>query len=404
MSSSYYLPLKAPTPLPATGVTSVTFKVWKNTLTAHLEQDAAHHFFMSDGLYSIWIARDAGKRIPEIIEEDPDKKVLFEKKTAGTLSEQAYNAAMAQLLSKRNAQLAKFITHTANLCYYTEHDDITMQSTSLQSIFDYLINHYGLDTKGANFLKIATHFYKKGDPPQTFYKQYRAAYIDNLRKKNDTVKYKANHVLAVDEQLSPSFENAIVMWALEKIDPRLPAKVKKNYGHQMTGDTTLKDLQPIIFQNISSMLEELDSEGSRSNSLTTQQEALLNAMKNQNFRGRGNGRGSRPFRGQRGYSRGGGQLRSKPKSSGVKFCRICNLAGSEERVFTSHEIGDCSRLTVRDMESLRDSLVLNGMITEECVNCLQCVVAAGQTTESEYFMHPGWDDDEAAQNAEEPPQ
>ena len=45
------------------------------------------------------------------------------------------------------------------------------------------------------------------------------------------------------EQLSPSFENAIVLWALEKIDPRLPGKVKKNYGHQMTGDITLKDIQ-----------------------------------------------------------------------------------------------------------------------------------------------------------------
>ena len=60
---------------------------------------------------------------------------------------------MEPLLNTRNAQLAKFITHTAMLCYYTEHDDISMRSTSLQWIFDYLVNNYGLETKGANFLK-----------------------------------------------------------------------------------------------------------------------------------------------------------------------------------------------------------------------------------------------------------
>jgi hypothetical protein len=65
-----------------------------------------------------------------------------------------------------------------------------------------------------------------------------------------------SQVLVEDEQLSPSFENAIVLWTLKEIDPRLALKVK-NYGHKMTGNVTLKDLQPVIFQNIS-MLEDLD--------------------------------------------------------------------------------------------------------------------------------------------------
>ena len=65
-------------------------------------------------------------------------------------------------------------------------------------------------------------------------------------------------MLTEDEKLSPSFENAIILWTLEKIDPRLPDKVKKNYGHQMTGNVTLKDIQPVVFENISAMLEELD--------------------------------------------------------------------------------------------------------------------------------------------------
>lgn len=69
-----------------------------------------------------------------------------------------------------------------------------------------------------------------------FYKQYRASFTDNLRKTGDIVIFKNNQALTEDEQLSPSFENAIVLWTLEKIDPRLPSKVKKDYGHQMTGN------------------------------------------------------------------------------------------------------------------------------------------------------------------------
>ena len=308
-----------------------------------------------------------------------------------TLTARAYTNAAELLLNKRNAQLAKFITHIATLCYYTEHDEIQMQSTSLQSIFDSLTRHYGLETKGANFLKIADHSYKKAEQHQTFYKQYRAAFIDNLRKKNDKVKFKSDFVLTEDEKLSPSFENAIVLWSLKEIDPRLPKKVKKNYGHQMTGDVTLKDLQPIVFQNISSMLEELDeadsSKAYAALASNHDESTTLNAF---NFRGnpRGRGRGARNQRGGRGNSHA--RSGSRSTFSGDKFCRICHLAGSDRKIFTNHEIGNCSRLTVRDMESLRDSLVLNGMITEELT------MENAQPEEPIYFLQPGWDDQEAA--------
>ena len=115
-----------------------------------------------------------------------------------------------------------------------------------------------VETKGANFMNISDHAFKQGTPFQTFYKQYRASFIDNLRKRGDRILYKNNQELTEDEVLTPSFENAIVLWSLEKIDPRLPKKVKKDYGHQMTGDTTLKDLQPVIFDNIPNMLEDLE--------------------------------------------------------------------------------------------------------------------------------------------------
>ena len=70
-----------------------------------------------------------------------------------------------------------------------------------------------------------------------------------------------------------------------------------------------------------------------------------------------------------------------------KFCRICNLAGSDARVYTSHEIGNCSRLTIRDLDSLKKQLVLNGIVNTE----------DEEQTDPEYTLQPGWDDEEAFQ-------
>ena len=68
-----------------------------------------------------------------------------------------------------------------------------------------------------------------------------------------------------------------------------------------------------------------------------------------------------------------------------KYCRICNLAGSEPRVYTSHEIGQCSRLSIRDLESLKTALALNGLLT----------VDEQEEEEPTCVLQPGWDDTEA---------
>ena len=53
-------------------------------------------------------------------------------------------------------------------------------------------------------------------------------FLDNLPKAWDVMVYKDDQPLDEDEQLSPSFKNAVVLWALGKIDPCLPPKVMKD--------------------------------------------------------------------------------------------------------------------------------------------------------------------------------
>ena len=122
--------------------------------------------------FNTWLARSTGPYLESLDDDDHDKKSLNEKRNCAppTLSQAQYIAKIEEFLNKRNAQVAKFITHVATLVHSTEHDDVTYESTSLEWIFSYLQRYYGIEVKGANFMKFSEHVFKKGTPYQTFYK------------------------------------------------------------------------------------------------------------------------------------------------------------------------------------------------------------------------------------------
>ena len=59
----------------------------------------------------------------------------------------------------------------------------------------------------------------------------------------------------------------------------------------------------------------------------------------------------------------------------------------------SHEIGDCGRLSQRDLESIKSALVLNGLIDIPDDEL--------DSSDPSYSLQPGWDDFEADQLQEE---
>ena len=394
-STGKVLSLKAPETLPAEGVSTISFKVWKNQATAWVEQETTHFLFLEGGIYSSWQARSDGLRITALHEDDPEKKRIEDKRAAAVLvagrreptdpippNEVTANEETRmknELLQLRNAKLSKFIQHLANMCHYTEQDDITMLCTSVDWIWNYLARHYNIESRGVHFLKIAGVTFKAGTAYQTFFKQFRASFLDNLRKKDDKVLAKGGQKLKEDEIISPTFENAIVLWALERIDPRLPAKVRKDYGHLMVDDTTLADIQPTIFQNIASMLEDLETTEARHISAQEQDQIPPHLRA---FSARGGPRGRGGFtprgRGMRGRGSYSGETRV-----GKKFCRICKLAGKGALTFESHRIGSCSYLTDRDWEDLKATL-----------NAVELGASDARDDVLEPFLEPGWEDPE----------
>lgn len=319
------LKLKAPEVLPADGVTSVAFKAWKNALYSFLEQDTVNYLYLTGGIYSTWIAlaeSEDRKRIQVLHSRDPDKLKLA-RKVGNDYTQYELETDLDELLLKRNSQLSKLIQLIAVCCHYSEHDDITHQSTSTEWIMNYLLQHYNLEKKGAHFLKVSELSYKSGTNHQTFYREFRSAICDNTKRKGHKIAYLNDKELKEDENISPTFEETIVLWCLEKIDPRLPMHVSKTFGHQMVGNTTLKDLQVQIFQRIPSMIDDLnDAEANRTSALNasahhdTIHESTIAAGRVSNTK----------------------SWKSKRKNT---FCRICKVAGRPPAVYESHFPSSC---------------------------------------------------------------
>lgn len=355
---SRYLKLNPPAVLPASGVTSVSFKAWRRTLIAYLEQDAHTPLFIDGGLYATWRARGKNRlRIAALDNNDPERVTLMTRLVNAIAYRQAHpddpradpydqparDQDLAQLLTARNAQLAKFITLISVLCPYTLTNNIDQLSTSFLWIMNYLEQHYHIQKAGAHFLSINDIRFTVGDSYENFYMELHGAFEDTLRKEGETLLYKNNEVLDQDEEMSPTLENTIVMMWLERIDPRLPSKVSTTFAHQMVGNMSLRDLQPTISARIPSLLQELDDAAANRaalHSITSpadpEDDPVVAAF---NIRGRGRNRG-RP---------------ALPKSNlpSGKFCRICFLTNrGSPQAYTSHTIMTCNKLSDRDKQEM----------------------------------------------------
>ena len=373
-----HLKLRAPDQLPPHGLTLQQFKPWKNHLRNYLRQDSDNALFFPGKIYATWRAQEAeDDRIEELHAQDPDAALLRNRLNQDNNYNQAQlDRDLAALLDRRNANLAKFISLITMLCHYTEQDQVDQRATSLEWIFNFLEQKYNLSNKGANFLKIGNLSYTPGTPHDSFYKELRSAVSDSLLQQGDTLPYRDNEVLAEDERFSPTLENVVVLWALQLIDPRLPAQVHKTFGHQLKNNTRLIDLQHEIFHQIPELLLDLEAtEHNRASALGAAQTEDLEPTLNAAFtrrttpaRGRSS---SRPNRG-RSFTTGFGCGSQMAK----KFCRLCYLSGSQ--AYTTHDISTCRQLTHRDLEALQGRL-----------NCMTLEESTEEPPEP--LLVPGWD-------------
>ena len=380
--------LSPPEVLPSDSISSVDFKVWRSHATTFLTQCSDNRRFIKGGEYEKWDPQVnclPSQRIKEVkgktdterfptraqirahakLDQDPDHEPSQEE------LDMAKEDLQEGRLELRNQQLGLMLQQLSSCCYKSERYDITDRSDSLDWCWEFLMNRYDIQARGANILKIADKTFPPGGNYMTFYKEFRLMILDNLRLKGSKADPRIpGDQLAEDEKLSPSFEDIIIIWVLERIDRRLPGKVRKDYEHRLCGDTFLWDLQAVIFQAIPAMLEELAKEDNFASALAAtknrSQPAATAAPLHQLML---NASLTRPAKSQYG-TRGGGankgstnsSIRGRVSAAGGPwtdfYCRICHkIKKQPASVFTSHNTNQCSSISVEDRYCLLNELM-----------------------------------------------
>ena len=173
--------IELPNQLPESGVTRVQFKTWKEAMMIYLKQNEDFLHFFPDGMYATWTSA----------EEDPRRILTLANNDhpAGTNDNQA-DLDNKRLL-KRQTDLATMLSIIGRKVDQYDHDDVVNSSTDLQTIWYMIELVYDIGRKGVHFLELEKLKYEKGDSPMKFYKKIYHHVLDNLYKKDDTLKYKS---------------------------------------------------------------------------------------------------------------------------------------------------------------------------------------------------------------------
>jgi hypothetical protein len=158
---------------------------------------------------------------------------------------------------QKNAILDLMLGQIANYCPVIARNTIVKGSTSLNNIWQKIRQHFGFESSGAHFLDLTQITREPDERPEDLFQRLSAFFEDNLLTANSSLTHHGEKI-TVDEDLSPSLENTIVVLWLQQLHPGLPQLVKQKYGSELR-NKTLASLKPEISQALSSLLDELRS-------------------------------------------------------------------------------------------------------------------------------------------------
>ena len=121
MASKSRCKVELPNQLPASGLTRVQFKTWKEALTVYLKQNEDFLVFLPGGIYSTWSkTEDNNERIDklDITDKEEDDNEYKKKKR----------------LNKRRTDLHTMLNIIGGKTDQYDYDDVLNMSTSLESI------------------------------------------------------------------------------------------------------------------------------------------------------------------------------------------------------------------------------------------------------------------------------
>ena len=249
------------------------------------------------------------------------------------LTDDAGTGANVKTAVQKAFVLEHMIGLIVSYCPETIRMEIQRKCTSLKWIWSRVRRHYGFNKSEVNFLKLATLKFRDGERYEGFFQRIMAHLYDNLLSVDsnltfDGVLYNGN------EDMSPSTERLAVFLWLHYIDERLPMYVARVYAHDLQ-TKSLKDMQPIISQNMESLLIELAS-----------QEDIKLAYTS----------GSNNSRNQSRFSRRSSNpnYNKRQTSSNTKICVFCKAC---KKPYTGHDVSNCWALARFNKTDIVDALM-----------------------------------------------
>ena len=152
-------------------------------------------------------------------------------------------------------QLNMMLGQIANFATVISRNQIVKNSTSLGNIWSKIREHFGFHTTGSRFLDLTSIQLGMGDRSEDLYQKLLTFFDDNLLTTESTLTHHSATV-TVNEEVTPSLENVIVLIWLERIHIGLPGLIKQRYGTELR-NKTLASIKPEISQALPSLLDEL---------------------------------------------------------------------------------------------------------------------------------------------------
>ena len=142
----------------------------------------------------------------------------------------------------------------ANYCPIISRNSIVKNSTSLDSIWQAIRLHFGLQHTGAQFLDFADIRQESGEKPEDLYQRFVAFIGDNLLVQGCGITHHGDTV--TEDEVTPSVENFIILTWLRLIHQDLSRLVKQCYRPELRS-RTLASIKPEILQALPSLIDEL---------------------------------------------------------------------------------------------------------------------------------------------------
>lgn len=168
---------------------------------------------------------------------------------------EAVPEARRRTAAQKCAHLDLMLGQIASYCPIIARSQFVQRSTSMNSIWQAIRAHFGFQTSGSRFLDFNDIKLEPGEKPEDLFQRLTCFVEDNLLRTDGGIKHH-NETPTIDEELSPTTENIIVLTWLRLIHPELPALIKQRYGTELRSQT-LASLKPEISLAVSSLLDEL---------------------------------------------------------------------------------------------------------------------------------------------------